>query len=76
MKWICIYCKQLMDSTNFRDFIKESDNDKNSNQRAVVEYHAWRLLPEDWPTSQIHSTQIPGTATFLNRWGDTTALTG
>ena len=33
---ICIYCNQLMDSTNFRDFITESDKDKNSNQHAVV----------------------------------------
>jgi hypothetical protein len=35
-----------MDRTNFRDFIKESDNDKNSNQGAVVEYHGWRLLAD------------------------------
>jgi hypothetical protein len=35
-----------MDSTNFRDFIKESDNDKNSKQETTVEYHGWRLLPE------------------------------
>jgi hypothetical protein len=33
-----------MDSTNFTDFIKESDNGKNSNQEAKVLYHAWRLL--------------------------------
>jgi hypothetical protein len=38
-----------MDRTNFTDFIKESDKDKNSNQEAKVEYHAWRLLPEDNP---------------------------
>ena len=44
MKWICIYCNQIMDSTNFRDFINESNNDKNSNQHAVVEYHGWRLV--------------------------------
>ena len=25
-------------------FIKQSDNDKNSNQEAKVQYHAWRLL--------------------------------
>jgi hypothetical protein len=67
MRWICVFCNKIMDSTNFRDFIMESDDDKNSNQGAVVEYHGWRLLPEDWSTSQIHSTQIPGTATFLNR---------
>jgi hypothetical protein len=41
-----IYCNWIMDSTNFRDFIKESDNDKNSNQHAVVEYHGWHLLPD------------------------------
>ena len=33
-----------MDSANFTDFIKQSDNDKNSNQEAKVQYHAWRLL--------------------------------
>jgi hypothetical protein len=33
-----------MNYTNFAEFIKQSDNDKNSNQEAVVEYHAWRLL--------------------------------
>ena len=44
VKWICIYCNQIMDSTNFRDFINESNYDKNSNQRAVVEYHGWRLV--------------------------------
>ena len=46
MQWICIYCDRIMDSTNFTDYIKESDNDKNSNQQAVVEYHGWRLLSE------------------------------
>jgi hypothetical protein len=54
MKWICIYCNQLMDSTNFRDFITESDKDKNSNQHAVVEYHGWRLLAEEAPTVEIN----------------------
>jgi hypothetical protein len=34
-----------MDRNNFVDFIKESDNDKNSIEEAVVEYHKWRLLP-------------------------------
>jgi hypothetical protein len=34
-----------MDGTNFTDFIKESDNDKNSIQEARVQYHTWRLLP-------------------------------
>jgi hypothetical protein len=35
-----------MDKSNFSEFIKQSDNDKNSNQQAVVEYHAWRLLAD------------------------------
>jgi hypothetical protein len=35
-----------MDTTNFADFIKESDKDKNSNQHAGVEYHRWRLLAD------------------------------
>ncbi|MGC1134386.1 MAG: hypothetical protein WA941_16280 [Nitrososphaeraceae archaeon] len=46
MRWICIYCNSIMDCTNFTEFIKQSDNDKNSNQEAVVEYHAWHLLTE------------------------------
>ena len=33
-----------MDITNFTQLVRESDNDKNSNQEAVVEYHGWRLL--------------------------------
>jgi hypothetical protein len=28
------------------EFIKQSDNDKNSNQEARVEYHSWRLLSQ------------------------------
>ena len=43
-RWICIYCNDIMDSTNFTDYIKQSDNDKNSVQEAEVQYHAWRLL--------------------------------
>ena len=35
-----------MDITNFTEFIKESDNDKTSNQQVVVEYRGWRLLPD------------------------------
>lgn len=42
-----------MDSTNFRDFITESDKDKKCNQHAVVEYHGWRLLAEEAPTVEI-----------------------
>ena len=44
-KWVCVHCNKVMDKSNFEDFIKESDNDKNSNQEAVVEYHHWSLLP-------------------------------
>jgi hypothetical protein len=36
-----------MGYTNFAAFIKQSDNDNNSNQEAIVEYHAWRQLAED-----------------------------
>ena len=46
MRWICIYCNKIMDITNFTQFVRESDNNKTSNQRAVVEYHGWRLLPD------------------------------
>jgi hypothetical protein len=57
MRWICIYCNSIMDSTNFREFIKQSENDKDSNQEAKVQYHAWRLLPDDVPTVQMVLTQ-------------------
>ena len=46
MRWICVYCNNLMDKTNFTKFIRESDNDKSSNQEAIVNYHSWRLLPD------------------------------
>ena len=46
MRWICVYCNNLMDKTNFTEFIKQSDNGKNSNQEAKEEYHSWRLLPD------------------------------
>jgi hypothetical protein len=36
-----------MDCTNFTEFIKESDNDKNSIQEATVHYHTWRAVIED-----------------------------
>jgi hypothetical protein len=35
-----------MDKTNFTEFIKQSDLDKNGSQEARVEYHAWRLLAD------------------------------
>jgi hypothetical protein len=34
LRWECIHCHSVMDRTNFIDFIKQSDNDKNSNQEA------------------------------------------
>jgi hypothetical protein len=36
-----------MDCTIFKEFIKQSDNDNNSNQEAKVEYHIWRLLTDE-----------------------------
>jgi hypothetical protein len=44
MRRICNHCNSIMDKTNFTEFIRESDNDKSSNQEAVVNYHSWRLL--------------------------------
>ena len=46
-KWECIHCHNVMDRTNFTDFIKQSDNDKNSNQEARVQYHTWRVVAQD-----------------------------
>ncbi|MGH9984781.1 MAG: hypothetical protein ACRD8W_12585 [Nitrososphaeraceae archaeon] len=42
-RWICLYCNKTMDSTNFTDFIKESDSNNNNNRRQV-EYHGWTRL--------------------------------
>jgi hypothetical protein len=61
MRWECIHCNSIMDRTNFTDFIKQSDNDKNSNQEARATVGVYYQI------SQIQSTQIPGTATFLKR---------
>lgn len=44
MKWICVYCKKVMDSTNFIDFITESDSKD-------TEIHGWRLMPEEGHSS-------------------------
>ena len=63
MRWECIHCNSIMDRTNFTDFIKQSDNDKNSNQEARVD----TTVGVYYQISQIQSTQIPGTATFLKR---------
>jgi hypothetical protein len=46
-KWECIHCHSVMDRTNFTDFIEESDNDKNSNQEARVQYHTWQAVQDD-----------------------------
>jgi hypothetical protein len=44
-RWECIHCHSIMDKTNFSDFIKQSDNDRNSILEARVQYHTWRLTP-------------------------------
>ena len=40
-RWECIYCGSVMDKTNLADFIKQSDDDKNSVREARVQYHTW-----------------------------------
>ncbi len=45
-RWECIYCGSVMDKTNFADFIKQSDDDKNSVREARVQYHTWRQLAD------------------------------
>ena len=50
-KWVCVHSNKVMDKSNFEDFIKESDNDKNSIKEAEVEYHRWRLLPSSSSSS-------------------------
>ena len=61
--WICVHCSKIMDKSNFKDFIKESDNDKSSIQKAEVEYHRWRLLPSSSPSEgeekeDVHSSLV------------------
>ena len=46
-KWECIHCHSVMNRTNFTDFIEQSDNDKNSNQEARVQYHTWQAVQQD-----------------------------
>lgn len=46
MKWVCDDCNAIMDKSNFTEYIKESDNDKNSVGEARIEYHNWRLLQD------------------------------
>lgn len=44
MRWICVYCNKIMDSTNFTDFIRDSDNKD-------AEYHGWQHIhSEDYPS--------------------------
>ena len=46
-RWVTlVYKQELGKLAPTLEFIRESDNDKNSNQEAKVEYHAWRLLPD------------------------------
>jgi hypothetical protein len=44
-----IYKQELGKLAPTLEFIRESDNDKNSIQEAEVEYHRWRLLPSSSP---------------------------
>jgi hypothetical protein len=46
MRWVCIHCDSIMDHTNFTEFIKQSDNDKNSTREARVLYHSCLLLED------------------------------
>jgi hypothetical protein len=53
--WKCIHCNNIMDRTNFTEFIKQSDDDKNSNQEAKVQYHTWKPMPK--PDGTITRTE-------------------
>ena len=53
MRFECIYCDSIMKRTNFTDFIRQSDKDKNSIQEARVQYHTWRLLPEEYSSRPL-----------------------
>ncbi len=49
MKWECIHSNSIIDRAKFTDFIKQSDNDKNSIQEARVQsgvYYQTNLMPE------------------------------
>lgn len=46
MRWVCNHCNAIMDKSNFTEYIKQSDKDKNSIREATVEYHSWRLLSD------------------------------
>jgi hypothetical protein len=53
MRFECIHCNSIMKRMNFTDFIRQSDNDKNSIQEARVQYHTWRLLPEEYSSRPL-----------------------
>jgi hypothetical protein len=53
MRFECIHCNSIMKRANFTDFIRQSDNDKNSIQEARVQYHTWRLLPEEYSSRPL-----------------------
>jgi len=53
MRFECIHCDSIMKRTNFTDFIRQSDKDKNSIQEARVQYHTWRLLPEEYSSRPL-----------------------
>ena len=36
MRFECVHCNSIMERMNFTDFIRQSDNDKNSIQEARV----------------------------------------
>jgi hypothetical protein len=46
LRWICVNCNSIMDRTNYIDYIRQSDNDKKSNQEAKINYHDWHLLTD------------------------------
>ena len=53
MRFECILCNSIMERTNFTDLIMQSDKDKNSIQEASVQYHTWRLLPEEYTSRPL-----------------------
>jgi hypothetical protein len=74
MKWECIHSNSIIDRAKFTDFIKQSDNDKNSIQEAeysttVGVYYQTNLMPElqsktNCVVFQVHSVfkrDRPGT---------------
>ena len=58
MRFICIYCNKIMDSTNFSDFISESDD-------KPAAYHAWRHLTPDEEEAESKNKNKNAFATVL-----------